>query len=56
MVYTISISVWITSIDAHKIHSVSASGNEKDNILVRVLTNIIIELEKLQNDRMQVAK
>jgi hypothetical protein len=28
------------------------SGNEKDNILVRVLTNRITELEKLQEDRM----
>jgi hypothetical protein len=31
-------------------------GNEKDNISVRVLTNRIIKLEKLQEDKMQVAK
>jgi len=29
---------------------------EMRKTIVRVLTNIIIELEKLQNDRMQVAK
>jgi hypothetical protein len=33
-----------------------ASGNERDNTLVKVLTNIIIQLEKLQEDRMQVVK
>jgi hypothetical protein len=32
------------------------SGNERDNILVKVLTNRIIKLEKLQEDRMQVTK
>jgi hypothetical protein len=55
VVYTISISVWITSIDAHIIHSASCYGNEKDSTSVRVLNNKITELEKLQEDRMQVA-
>ncbi len=31
-------------------------GNDKDNISVRVLTNRIIKLEKLHEDKMQVAK
>ncbi len=31
-------------------------GNERDNTLVRVLANKIIELEKLQEARMQVAE
>ncbi len=31
-------------------------GNERDNILVKVLTSKITKLEKLQEDRMQVAK
>ncbi len=31
-------------------------GNEKDSNLVKVLTNIITELEKLQEAEMQVAK
>jgi hypothetical protein len=30
-VYTKSISVWITSIDAHKVHSATINGNEKDS-------------------------
>jgi hypothetical protein len=29
-----------------------ASGNERDNILMKVLTSTIIELEKLQEARM----
>ncbi len=33
-----------------------ASGNEKDNISMEVLTNIIIKLEKLQEDRIQAVK
>jgi hypothetical protein len=33
-----------------------AGGNERDNILVRILIGKIIELEKLQEIRMQVAK
>ncbi len=32
------------------------SGNDRDNILVIVLTNITIELEKLQEIRMQAEK
>jgi hypothetical protein len=32
------------------------SGNERDNILMRVLINKITELEKLQEDKMQVIK
>jgi hypothetical protein len=31
-------------------------GNERNNTSMKVLTNIITELEKLQEDRMQVAK
>ncbi len=31
-------------------------GNDKNNISVRVLTNRIIKLEKLHEDKMQVAK
>jgi hypothetical protein len=31
-------------------------GNERDNVLVKVLTNRIIEWEKLQEDKMQVAE
>jgi len=31
-------------------------GNERNNTSMKVLTNRIIELEKLQEDRMQVAK
>ncbi len=33
-----------------------AGGNERDNILVKILIGKIIELEKLQEIRMQVAK
>ncbi len=33
-----------------------AARNERDNTLVRVLTSKIIELKKLQEARMQVAK
>ncbi len=33
-----------------------ASGNERDNTLVRVLTNKITKLEKSQETKMQVAK
>jgi hypothetical protein len=29
-----------------------ANGNERNNILVKILINRIIELEKLQEDRM----
>jgi hypothetical protein len=48
MVYTISISVWITSIDAHSVYIVLLDGgNEKDNTLVRVLINKIIKLKRL---------
>jgi hypothetical protein len=32
------------------------NGNEKDNTLVKVLTSRIIELEKLQEARMQTVK
>jgi hypothetical protein len=35
---------------------VIASGNEKDNISMKVLTSKITKLEKLQKDRIQVAK
>jgi hypothetical protein len=35
MVYTISISVWITSINAHNVIPVP-SGDERDSTLVRV--------------------
>jgi hypothetical protein len=31
-------------------------GNERDNILVRVLTSRITKLEKLQEDKMQATK
>ncbi len=31
-------------------------GNEKDNILVRILTGRIIELKKLQESKMQVVE
>jgi len=47
MVYTIPISVWITSINAHKYIIPVASGDERNNILVKVLSSRIIELEKL---------
>jgi len=33
-----------------------ATGNEKDNISMEVLTNIIIKLEKLLEDRIQAVK
>jgi hypothetical protein len=33
-----------------------ANGSEKDNISMKVLTTRIIELEKLQEDRMQATK
>jgi hypothetical protein len=33
-----------------------ASGDEKDSIVMKVLTSRIIELEKLQEARMQVVK
>jgi len=33
-----------------------ANGNEKDNTSMKVLTTRIIELEKLQKDRMQATK
>jgi hypothetical protein len=52
MVYTVLINVWITSIDAHIVHNVNDSRNEKNNTLVTVLTNRITELDKLQEARM----
>ncbi len=42
-VYTISISVWITSI---------AGENQRENTLVRILTSLVSKLEKLQEARM----
>ncbi len=33
-----------------------ANGNEKDNTSMKVLTTKIIELEKLQKDKMQATK
>ncbi len=56
MVYTISISVWITSINANTVHHLVSSANDKDNILVKILTSRITELEKLQETRMQVVE
>ncbi len=54
MVYTISISVWITSINAHRVYNASCWWNEIDNILMIVLTSRITQLEKLQETRIQV--
>jgi hypothetical protein len=36
MVYTISISIWITSINANKVHCLVVGANDKDNILVKL--------------------
>jgi hypothetical protein len=53
---TISFSVWITSINAHKYIILIVGGDERDSTPMRVLTSKIIELEKLQEVRMKVVK
>jgi acid phosphatase family membrane protein YuiD len=56
MVYTISISVWITSIDAYIVIVPAIGGEQKDGTLIRVLNNMVSKLEKLQEAKMQNAK
>jgi hypothetical protein len=47
MVYTISINVWIHPLMPIEYIVLVAGGNEKDNILAKVLISRIIELKKL---------
>jgi hypothetical protein len=56
MVYTISISVWITSIDAYIVIVPTIGGEHKDGTPIRVLTSMVSKLEKLQETKMQNAK
>jgi hypothetical protein len=55
-VYTISINVWITSIDAHRVHSFNCWWKKERNTPMRVLTSKITKLKKLQETRMQATK
>ncbi len=48
MVYTISISVWITSIDAYIVIVPAIGGKQKDGTPIKVLTSMVSKLEKLQ--------
>jgi hypothetical protein len=56
MVYTILINVWITSIDAYKVIMSAVGGEQKDSTPIKVLTNMVSKLEKLQEIRMQNAE
>jgi hypothetical protein len=56
MVYTISIRVWITSIDAYKVIMPTLGGKQKDGIPIRVLSSMVSILEKLQEAKMQNAE
>ncbi len=55
-VYTISISVWITSINAHRVRHSSCWWKWKRQYSSEILTSKITKLEKLQEARMQVIK
>jgi hypothetical protein len=52
MVYTISIIVWINPLMPIKYIVLIVGGDERDNILVRILVSRITELEKLLEARM----
>jgi hypothetical protein len=56
MVYTISISVWITSIDAYKVIVLVVGGKQNDGTPITVLTNMVSKLEKLQEVMLQNAE
>ncbi len=52
-VYTILAYLWVITFNAYKIHSTSHCNNHKKGNPMKVLTSRVLELEKLQDDRLQ---